>query len=295
MMVVALAVFLAGLALDPRVVTGAPVWMKPAKFALSIAVYAATLAWLLSFLRDRRPLAVSVVSWATAVLLGGEIVIIAVQAARGTTSHFNNATSLDAALFSAMGAMIAVVWFLAVAAALLLWRYPFADRAMGRAIRFGVVVSLLGMAVAFLMTVPRPEQIAAGSAILGAHSYGVADGGPGLPVVGWSTTGGDLRIAHFVGMHALQVLPLLAWALVRFGPSWLTEATRARLVGIAAAGYLGALAILTWQALRGQPLLAPDAATLLAARAVLGAVVVAVGSVVAEARRHLPLRPPAVA
>jgi hypothetical protein len=89
-----------GLAIDPRTVTGAPVWMKPAKFAASIAVYGATLTWLLSFVRDRRPVLVAVVSWVTTILLGGELAIIAFQAARGTTSHFNNASPFDAALFS---------------------------------------------------------------------------------------------------------------------------------------------------------------------------------------------------
>lgn len=290
-MLVALVAFLAGLALDARVVTGAPVWMKPAKFAASIAIYGATLAWLLSFLRERRPLLVPIVSWATAVLLGGEMAIIALQAARGTTSHFNNATPLDEALWSAMGSMIAVVWVMAVVVAFLLWRYPFPDRAMGWAIRTGAVVSVVGMAVAFLMTLPTPAQLATDSSIIGAHAVGVADGGPGLPFVGWSTTGGDLRIAHFVGMHALQVLPLLAWALARFGPPWLTTAARTRLGGIAAAGYLGLLALLTWQALRGQPLVAPDAATLAAAVGLLALVAAAVTVVLAGARRAPSPRP----
>lgn len=289
-MVVALVVSVAGLALDPRIVTDAPVWMKPAKFALSIGVYAATLAWLLSFLRERRPLAVSIISWATAILLAGELAIIGLQAARGTTSHFNNATPLDAALFSVMGAMIAVVWVAAVVSAFLLWRYPFADRAVGWAIRTGAVLSVIGMAVAFLMTLPTPAQRGTDTSIVGAHSVGVPDGGPALPIVGWSTSGGDLRIAHFVGMHALQVLPLVAWALARFGPDWLTAATRARLVGIAAVGYLGMLALLTWQALRGQPLVAPDAATLAAAAGLLAVVVAAAVAVITAARRTVPAR-----
>jgi hypothetical protein len=105
-----------------------------------------------------------------------------------------------------------------------------------------------------------------------------------LPLVGWSTTGGDLRIAHFVGMHALQGLPLLAAALGALGR--FDELTRMRIVQVAAAAWTGLVVLLTGQALRAQPLLAPDATTL----AALGALVVGTASALAvalvAARRH---------
>ena len=79
------------LLVDPRADTGAPAWLKPAKFAASIAIYTLTLAWVFTYLpewvKTRR-----VVSWITAVTLVLEIVIIDVQAWRGTTSHFNVGT-----------------------------------------------------------------------------------------------------------------------------------------------------------------------------------------------------------
>jgi hypothetical protein len=104
----------------------------------------------------------------------------------------------------------------------------------------------------------------------GGHTVGAPDGGPGLPLTDWSTLHGDLRIGHFVGLHALQALPILAWLLARF--TGLDERTRVRLIRLAAAGMAGLVVLLSWQALRGQPLIAPDAETLAAAAALVGLV-----------------------
>jgi hypothetical protein len=111
---------------------------------------------------------------------------------------------------------------------------------------------------------------------------GGPDGGPGLPLIGWSAAHGDLRVAHFVGLHALQVLPLLAWVLAR--RTGLDARTRARLVRVAGSAYAALVALLAWQALRGQALVHPDAQTLLA----LAALAVATG---AAALTVLRLRP----
>src|SRR5690242_7829794 len=92
LMVAVLAGAVIGLALDPTVITSAPAWLKPAKFAVSIAIYTVTLAWIFSLLpewtRTRR-----VIGWLTAVTMVLEMSIIAGQAARGTTSHFNVSTA----------------------------------------------------------------------------------------------------------------------------------------------------------------------------------------------------------
>ncbi|MFD0819784.1 hypothetical protein ACFQ0D_16060 [Micromonospora zhanjiangensis] len=122
----------------------------------------------------------------------------------------------------------------------------------------------------------------------GAHSVGVPDGGAGLPLVGWSTTGGDLRIGHFVGLHALQALPLLAILLNRLRAR-LDEYTRARLVVVAGAAYGVLTVLLTWQALRGQPLLRPDTGTLAAVAALVVATGTVGGLVLARRRPELAL------
>ena len=85
--------------------------------------------------------------------------------------------------------------------------------------------------------------------IAGAHTVGAADGGPGLPGTGWSTEHGDLRVAHFLGLHALQALPLVALVLPR---RRFADATRVRLILTAGGSYVALFGILLWQALRGQ-------------------------------------------
>jgi hypothetical protein len=118
-------------------------------------------------------------------------------------------------------------------------------------------------------------------------AVGLADGGPGLPLLGWSTVGGDLRIPHFVGMHALQTIPLVLVALellaVRVAALRSPEVRR-DLVGVAVAGFAAVLALLTWQALRGQSIVAPDVLTL----SVLGLIVAATVAGSVHTLRHAP-------
>jgi hypothetical protein len=252
-----------GTVVDDRVLLGAPVWLKPLKFAASFGLYALTLAWMAALVHRGRRVA-TVTGWVLVVLSALEMVIIVGQAARGVRSHFNDDTPFDQALFSVMGSAVAVIWLATAVLAVVVVRQRIADKVVAWSVGLGLLVSLLGMSVGLLMT---------GQPGGGAHSVGVADGGPGLPLVGWSTTGGDLRVGHFVGLHALQVIPLLGAVLAAVPRRVLPERARLRLVLVAAAGYLGLVALLTWQALRGQPLLAPDAATLAAAGVLLAAVV----------------------
>jgi len=280
-----------GVIVDRQVITGAPAWLKPLKFALSISIYTATFVWLLGFVQGRRR-AVSIVAWVTAGALLIEMALIALQVIRGTTSHFNVSTPFNGAVWSIMGISIVCLWTAGLALGFMLMRQHFADPAFAWALRFGVLISLVGMGVAFFMTSPTSAQLAAANAghglpTAGAHSVGVADGGPGLPILGWSTVGGDLRAPHFVGLHALQLLPLAGWLLARYGKR-LTCGTRTALVIIMGFAYLGLVVILTWQALRGQSLVHPDTLTLAALAALIGVVALSVTSALRAARRATP-------
>nr|WP_221473880.1 hypothetical protein [Planomonospora venezuelensis] len=264
-------VCLGGLLFDDRTLDGMPIWAKPLKFTVSLAVYTFTWAWLLT-LRHRAPRSGWWLGTALAAAGVAEIAIIMFQAVRGVRSHFNVSTALDATLYSVMGLTIATLMIVNLVAAILVLRERQADPVSTRAIRLGLVISAAGIGLGYLMTLPTAAQLAdPAAAVIGAHSVGVPDGGPGLSLLGWSTTGGDLRIPHFVGMHAIQILPLLALALNRLRD----EAVRLRLVAVAGGGYAGLLALVTWQALRGQPLLRPDGLTLAAAGLLLAAVAAA--------------------
>ncbi|QTD95855.1 hypothetical protein S1361_00790 [Streptomyces cyanogenus] len=204
------------------------------------------------------------------------MVIITGQVIRGKRSHFNHETPLDEALFQVMAVTVVILWLGTLAVAVLLLRARIADRASAWAMRCGILLALAGAAVGFLMTRPAPGQRRGVSKVIGAHSVGVPDGGPSMPLTGWSTTGGDLRIPHFVGMHALQLLPLLVMALTALAPRFARLAddrVRLRLVLLASGAYGAVFALVLGQALRGQPLTHPDGVTLGVAGLILVSVV----------------------
>lgn len=282
---------LVGLVVDPRVITGAPAWLKPAKFAISVAVYSFTFVYLLQFVRGRRWL-VAFAANVTALALLVEVAILVGQVIRGTTSHFNYSTPLDATLFQIMGGFIIPMWTMALILGVLLLFQHMPDPVWAWALRLSVLLALVGMGVAFLMTFPTAPQLAEAQAgkellIIGAHTVGAADGGPGLPFLGWSTVAGDLRVPHFFGLHALQVMLILGLLLtLPAARAMLGVGQRVALVWTAGLGYLGLIGLLTWQALRGQSIIAPDGLTLAVAGALLGAVALATAIIVVVGRRR---------
>ena len=266
-MTAALLAALAGLWIDPRTIGGAPVWLKPAKFAASFTIYTLTFAWLFRYLgawqRTRR-----IVSWTTVVVLVLEFAIIAIQAGRGTTSHFNVSTPLDTALFATMGAAIFLQTAVSMTIAVALWLERFSDPALAWALRLGMVLTIVGASAGGLMTRPTAAQLAGAGAglgmpVAGAHTVGAPDGGAGLPGTGWSVEHGDLRIPHFVGLHAIQAFGLF----VLLVGTHQSAGRRLRLVLTAATSYTAMFALLLWQALRGQSILQPDALMLAAVTA----------------------------
>jgi hypothetical protein len=262
-----------GAIFDDRTLVNASIWLKPLKFSISIGLYSLTLAWMLSLSPKARRWG----WWLGTVVAAGlavDMVLIVWQVLfRVRQLHFNHGDGLDKLMSDSIlpGATYAV-WLATLAVALLLAFQRLQDKAQAAAVRAGLGVALLGLALGMLMFLPTPGQRAlidsgVKPTIVGAHSVDVPDGGPGLPVLGWSTVGGDLRIPHFVGIHALQLLPLFGMLLAALAsryPVLRDPLVRRRMIRVAALGYVGLLAILTWQALRGQSIVHPDFWTLLA-------------------------------
>lgn len=224
---------------DSTEITGVNRWIKPMKFASSIAFYLLTLAIYLYFISGCER-AKNIIGWGAIAMLVGEIILIVMQAARGTTSHFNNATLFDSLVFFVMGLMIFANTFLIIYLLILYFRARVnLPQSIVWGMRLGIILFLLASVEGGLM-----------SAML-RHSVGVADGGTGLPFVNWSTKGGDLRVAHFIGMHAFQAVPFFAYTLEKYNVKSATFWTI-----VFAAVYFAIFTSLFIQALLGKPLFA---------------------------------------
>ncbi len=250
---VAFAIAVVGLIVDPTVITGAPAWMKPAKFSFSIAVYLLTLRWILSYIRGHARL-LAVLSTIIVVALVAEIVLVEMQVFRGTTSHYNEATDFDAAVFYAMGGIVTLVLIATIAAGVLALRQRGIDPgSRGRA-------ALGHRHLRARHARGRHDDLQQGLERLG-RTHGRRRG--------WRRRDADHRLEPRARRPADRTLhraarPAAA-AAARLGAApvhALGCSTRARLLNVAGASYTAVVVLLVWQAFRGQSLVQPDDLTL---------------------------------
>lgn len=223
---------------DQRTLLGTNTWIKPMKFAVSVWIYLWTLGWYLYYLPDsKRWIRIIGIGVAFAMII--EIICITLQAARGVRSHFNIDTPFDSTLFSVMGLLILLNTILIIVTTILFFvKKPALPSAYLLGIRLGLILFLFASIVGGMMS----SQM--------SHSVGIAEGGPGLPFVNWGTQGGDLRIAHFTGLHALQLIPFFAFLIEKKHIS-----TNKTWNSIFALLYIGLTLFLFWQAITGKPLI----------------------------------------
>ena len=229
---------------DERMFQGVSVWSKPWKFHVSIAIHLLTLAFLATYLRDT-PQRARGFRRLSAVALGCaafELAYITWRASRGEPSHFSTDTLFGGVMYALMG--VGAVALTCCAGVLGLWLWRAADFAHGPVMQRGLSVGLmLGCVLGTLTGAYVSAQT--GHAVGGLPGDGAA-----LPVLHWSLVFGDLRVSHFVGLHAMQTIPLVAWLVAHLrSPSAALHAVHAF------AACQVALTVFTFaQALRGQPI-----------------------------------------
>lgn len=178
---------------------GINAWYKPLKFCLSTTLFCWAMAWYVYYLGSS--INVNYFNWVVIVFLGFEIIYIVFQAGKGELSHFNVSTPVYSSMYSlmALAATSVSIYTAYIGWKFLIMEFPSLPDYYVWSIRIALILFVLFSLQGFMM----------GSQM--AHTVGAADGSEGLPLVNWSKKHGDLRIAHFIGMHALQVLPILSY------------------------------------------------------------------------------------
>ena len=239
-------------------------WRKPIVFGLSFGITLATLTWIVGLLKAPKTVAWAMVG-ALSVASVGEVVLISLQRWRGVPSHFNEDTPFDETVFSLMGSLVSLV--VAITVIVTVWSFFRLDAlpALALAVRAGLALMLVAQLVGV-------QMIAVGGNTFGAH--------------------GALKLPHAFTLHAVQVLPLLALALLLAGT---VERRALRIVALGAVGYSCLIASTMVQTYRGRAPLDLDAVSVLLA--VAGLAVLVTCAVIAlralAARQHGPARPSA--
>jgi hypothetical protein len=180
---------------------GVNVWIKPLKFQLSVAVHFVSIAWFLTFLplqqRSRKLITRLCQILTTVGLL--EIAYISLQASKGEASHFNLSTPLTVLFYSLMGFGAVMMLVISGWVGVLTLRYGATDRPFVLAIGLSLIVgSLLGGLSGAYISINHSHWVG-----------GVPTDAGGMPLFGWSRIEGDLRVAHFFGMHIIQGGPIV--------------------------------------------------------------------------------------
>jgi hypothetical protein len=230
-------------ALDPRLLeSGVNIWVKPTKFLTSIGIFALTAAWFFGYVRPERRRSPLMRATIAVLITAGtfELIWIGWQAAHGLESHFNVSSPLGATMYALMGVFAVLLVGTTLPLAWEIARRPAEHlrRDLVAAVVIGLLLTFLlgGMLGGYMSSQP-------------GHSVGVEGGRTFL--FGWNRSGGDLRIAHFFGIHAEQAIPVLAGLAAEAG---LGQRARWTVLVVGTVIYAGLTLAVFAQAVAGQAL-----------------------------------------
>ena len=183
---------------DHRLIREVGVWVKPMKFMLSTALFALTTVWVLKVAHsdlDQMP----VYPWIVALLVLTslfEVVYISYQASQGSASHYNVSDPFHAFMFGVMAVAAVGLTFSQAWLAWEIW-----NEQKGADLRVETLGVIIGLTMTFVLSTIS-------GFMLGGNQ---PPSGQGIPIVGWHLYK-DIRPAHFLGVHAQQLIPL--WGLI---------------------------------------------------------------------------------
>ncbi len=224
--------------IDERTLQGVSVWVKPLKFQASLALHALTVALALTCLPNRQHRLVAAAVWLLIAAGVAEIAYITIQASLGQMSHYNLSTPWTRLAYTIMGIAATFLVLIPAGFGIMILRRGAADP-LTLAVGLGLVIGgVLGLVTGFYLGGQPNHWVG-----------GVPSDAGGLPIVGWSRTGGDLRVAHFFGLHMMQALPLLALVTMRLVPA----APHRLIIWLGAAAGTAITAATFFQAIAGRP------------------------------------------
>jgi hypothetical protein len=233
---------------DERLVNGVNIWTKPLKFQISLSLHMLTMLWLLPLL-SKEWIQTRIIRWTAYVVSFSALVetaYITLQSARGRGSHYNTGSAFEALMWSLMGVGAVSLVVGSFILGVIIWRSKNMDQT---GYRLGAI---LGLTIGFVLTLITAGYMSSNLIVeSGRWVSGVKSDISGLPLIGWSTKGGDLRVSHFFATHTMQALPLVGLVTDKIIPR------TSRLLVIAGALLASALVAFTFQqALQGRPFLA---------------------------------------
>ena len=239
--------------IDPRLFQGVSVWHKPWKFQISTVLYWWSLAWFISYFGTSEQFSLSrrFIVWMSLIAGLFEVVYISWQAAFGLASHYNVSSPFYSAMYTAMGVFAVLLTSTSGVLGYTVLRDRSQTYATSEALRHAIGWGLIISSVLGIVT----------GAILGRRTTsgghwvgGTTNDALGLMVLNWSRDGGDLRVAHFFALHAMQILPVMAMLFICLTPN-MSPNTSKRFIWLLAAGYAGFCIFTLKQALSGTPFL----------------------------------------